>query len=164
VADVKLLNFFRYMSMGATITVGLVILVSVFVQNFWCRYLCPYGALLALFSLASPVRIRRSAALCIDCAKCARDCPAQLPVDRLIAIRSAECTACMQCVAACPAAGALELSAGKRRIPAWMVAAAIAIVFFGVCGWAQWTGHWDTDLPARVYLELVPRADEFRHP
>src|ERR1035437_8790231 len=41
-------------------------------QNFWCRYLCPYGALMGLVSLASPLRIRRETSLCIDCGKCAK--------------------------------------------------------------------------------------------
>ena len=51
------------------------VVASVFVQNFWCRYLCPYGALLGLTSLLSPLRIRREPAACIDCAKCAKACP-----------------------------------------------------------------------------------------
>ena len=66
---------------------ALLVLASVFVQNFWCRYLCPYGALMGLAALASPLRIRREASLCIDCAKCAKACPSALPVDRLVAIR-----------------------------------------------------------------------------
>ena len=41
------------------IVVALLVLASVFVQNFWCRYLCPYGALMGLAALASPLRIRR---------------------------------------------------------------------------------------------------------
>jgi polyferredoxin len=165
IADVKLLNFFRYLSIGGAIALVLLVVLSVFVQNFWCRYLCPYGALLGLFSLASPLRIRRSTTLCIDCGKCSRECPSVLPVDRLVTIRSAECTGCMQCVAACPVASTLVMSApGIRMVPAWAIGAVIAVVFFGLYGLAEWTGHWDTELPHNVYMELVPRAQEFRHP
>ena len=89
---------------------AVLMLGSIFVQNFWCRYFCPYGALMGLVSLVSPLRIRRQSDLCIDCAKCAKACPSALPVDRLVTIRSAECIGCMQCVAACPAEGALFLS------------------------------------------------------
>src|SRR5204863_7301682 len=113
IADVKLLNFFRYLSIGGAIALVLLVVLSVFVQNFWCRYLCPYGALMGLVSVASPLRIRREASLCIDCGKCAKACPSALPVDRLVTIRSAECTGCLQCVAECPAAGALFLSAPR---------------------------------------------------
>jgi len=165
VDDVKMLNFFRHLGAVGVAVMALLAAASLFVENFWCRYLCPYGALMGLASLASPLRIRRDPDLCIDCAKCAKACPSALPVDRLIAIQSAECTGCMQCVAECPAAGALFLSAPARKpVPAWLMAAGIAAIFLGVCAAAQWTGHWRTVLPQSVYMNLVPRADEFTHP
>ena len=165
VDDVKMLNFFRFLGATGGIVVGLLVMASVFVQNFWCRYLCPYGALMGFASLASPLAIRRDTSLCIDCGKCAKACPSALPVDQLIQIRSAECTGCLQCVAVCPAAGALVMAApGRKRVPAWVMAAGTAAVFLGLCGFAQWTGHWATDLPARIYFELIPHANEFMHP
>jgi len=112
-----------------------------------------------------PLRIRRDATLCIDCGKCERACPSALPVDRLVSIRSAECIGCLQCVAACPAEGALFLSAPRRRrVPAWSMAAGVAALFLGAYAYARSTGHWDTDLPDRIYTQLVPHADEFEHP
>jgi hypothetical protein len=44
-ADVKMLDFFRDLSLTSAMVLAFLILASVFVQNFWCRYLCPYGAL-----------------------------------------------------------------------------------------------------------------------
>jgi polyferredoxin len=165
VADVKMLNFFRHLTAGAAATIGVLILTSFFVQNFWCRYLCPYGALMSLPALLSPLRIRRDAQACIDCGKCAKACPALLPVDKLVQIRSAECTGCLECIAVCPAEGALKLSApGRRRVPAWAVAATMAALFIGVCGYAQVQGYWHTFTPEQVYLNLIPRASEFSHP
>jgi polyferredoxin len=164
VADVKMLNFFRYLSTTAAVVLVILLVLSVLVQNFWCRYLCPYGALMGLASLLSPLRIKREPNLCIDCAKCAKACPSVLPVDELISVRSAECTGCLECVAACPAEGALQLCAPKARVPAWAVAAGIAVLFFGIVGYARLNGHWDSDLPQQLYFELVPRAAEFSHP
>ena len=163
--DVRMLNFFRFLGVTAAVVLAILVFASVFVQNVWCRYLCPYGALLGLFSMAGPLRIRRVEALCIDCGKCAKACPSNLPVDRLVTIRSAECTGCLECVAECPAAGALWMSApGRKRISPWAFAAGIAILFVGITGYAQWTGHWRTDLPSRIYLELIPQAAEITHP
>ena len=59
IADVKMLNFFRTLGMVGAIVLAILVVASVLVQNFWCRYLCPYGALLGLTSLFSPMRIRR---------------------------------------------------------------------------------------------------------
>jgi polyferredoxin len=168
VADVKMLDFFRYMGVTAAVVVGVLLIASIFVQNFWCRYLCPYGALMGLASMLSPMRIRRTPEKCIDCAKCAKACPSQLPVDRLVQIRSAECIGCMECVSVCPAEGALEMAAmlptKRMRVEPWVFAAGIAAIFFGFVGLAMFTGHWHTPVPDEVYRELVPRAREFGHP
>jgi polyferredoxin len=165
VADVKMLNFFRFIGSTGAITLAALVVLSVLVKNFWCRYLCPYGALMGLAALLSPSRIRRDVERCIDCAKCARACPALLPVDRLVTVRSAECTACLECVAVCPAKGALYMSLPRRRrLPAWVLAAGIAALFFGIVAVAKLTGSWQTVLPDAVYHELVPRSGEFAHP
>jgi len=165
VEDVRMLNFFRFLGLTGGVVMAVLVIASVLVENVWCRYLCPYGALLGLVSLASPLRIRRVPSACIDCGKCARVCPSALPVDRLITIRSAECTACLECVAACPAAGALWLAAPRKKpVPAWALAAAIVVLFLGITGYARWSGHWRSELPSRVYSELIPQANEWNHP
>jgi polyferredoxin len=165
VDDVKMLNFFRYLGLTGGVVMASIVVASVFVRNFWCRYLCPYGALMGLTALASPLRIRRNESACIDCGKCAKACPSALPVDRLVTIASAECTGCFECVAECPAAGALLMAAPKsRRVPAWAVAVGTVGLFLGLVGYAQWRGYWRTDLPSQVYSALIPHANEFTHP
>ena len=172
IADVKMLNFFRMIGETGAIVISILILASVFIQNFWCRYLCPYGALLGLASLLSPLGIRRNAETCIDCSKCAKACPSALPVDKLLTIRSAECTGCLECVAVCPAQAALYMSARTfpgssergRKVPAWAMAAAIATLFLGIVGYAKLEGHWNSDVPTATYQKLVPHANEAQHP
>lgn len=170
-ADVRMLNFFRYLGETAAIFLGILVIASVLVQNFWCRYLCPYGALLGIVSFFSPLRIRRSKENCIDCAKCAKACPSALPVDKLITIKSAECTGCLECVAVCPAEGALQMSLPRctRRhdeghLPAWAMAVAIAMLFLGVVGFAKSAGYWNGNVPDYVYRQLVPQANDVSHP
>jgi polyferredoxin len=172
IADVKMLNFFRHIGETGLIVLGIFVLASIFIQNFWCRFLCPYGALLGLTSWLSPTRIRRNTETCIDCAKCTKACPAALPVDKLVQIRSVECTGCLECVAVCPAQNALSLSlpsliapkTNRHPLPAWAVAAGIAALFLGVTGFAKATGHWNSSIPTAVYQRLVPNADQAAHP
>jgi len=172
IADVKMLNFFRFMGGTALGVIGFLLAASLFIPNFWCRFLCPYGALLGLTSLFSPVRVRRNPPACIDCAKCARACPALLPVDRLLSVKSSECTGCMLCVAVCPAENALVMdlprvfapSRKRPRLPAWAMAAAVALLFLGITGFAKLTGHWNSDVPEVVYRHFVPHANQATHP
>ncbi len=182
IADVRMLNFFRHIGETGAIVLGVLVVASLFIQNFWCRYLCPYGALLGIVSLASPTRIRRNPETCIDCAKCAKACPSALPVDKLVTIKSAECTGCLG-VAVCPAKDTLSLAlpgfldvttAGEDgrgrpslrpvKVPVWAMAAAIAALFFGVAGFAESAGYWDSHVPRALYQQLVPHADEAQHP
>ena len=176
IADVKMLDFFRGIGWVGLAVIGGLILMSIHIQNFWCRYLCPYGALTGLVSLLSPVKIRRDAEACINCGKCSRACPSHLQVDQLVQIRSAECTACMACVAACPVENALQLSLPPRKaadpVERWRgqairprtAVAILAVIFFGLILVARLSGHWQTHVPRDVYMQLVPHADEVSHP
>jgi polyferredoxin len=173
VADVKMLNFFRFMGETGWVVLGVLVLAALFMQNFWCRYLCPYGALLGIASLFRPLRIRRAPETCIDCAKCGNVCPSSLPVDQLISIKSADCTGCLECLAVCPAEGALEMAVPqalaartekKGGMPAWAFAVGVAALFFGIVGFAKTEGHWNSDIPQAVYQKLVPHANEAAHP
>jgi polyferredoxin len=174
--DVKMMNFFRDMGITAAVVIALLVLLSMLVQNFWCRYLCPYGALMGLASLLSPVKIRRDAEACIDCSKCSKACPAGLAVDQLVQIRTVECTACMACVSVCPAQDALQFALPpreaataaerwrRRSLKPLAVCAVLAYFFFGAVLLARVTNHWQTILPEQVYMHLVPRANQLTHP
>jgi polyferredoxin len=115
-----------------TFVVALLFL-SVFFQMPWCRYLCPYGALLGLVSMASLLKIRRSPHHCVRCHQCDHRCPANLPVMLRTVVRSPECFACYRCVDGCPAPGALALAdPGKRTVPAWLTGVMVTLSLLAV--------------------------------
>ncbi|MCF8432071.1 MAG: 4Fe-4S binding protein, partial [Melioribacteraceae bacterium] len=98
VADVKMWYFFADISKTSLIVISVLFFLSIFIRNFWCRFLCPYGALLGIFSLLSPQKITRDPISCIDCALCAKACPSNIKVDKVKTVFSDECSTCMSCV------------------------------------------------------------------
>jgi polyferredoxin len=166
VADVKMLLFFAQIG-----TVGAIVLLSlaglsIFINGFWCRYLCPYGALLGLFSWLSPVRVRRNAQTCIDCGKCAKVCPARLPVDTKLAIISVECTGCMQCVEACPVVDCLHMGTPNWKPAPKRVALLVAGIFVFLVLVAQITDHWQSNITDEAYRHHIQNLDnpDYSHP
>ena len=162
VADLKLYLFFARMSgLGLAVLLALALL-STLVQGFWCRSLCPYGALLGALSFLSPVRIARARASCIDCGKCTRACPAGIQVHRAGKVWSDECTACYQCVEACPVPATLAMRApGGRAIPARVFAALVVGLFLAVTGAAMLAGHWRTSVTRAEYLQRMRELDRY---
>jgi len=166
VAEVKMGLFFVNLGqIGITVMVILVV-GSVLIQGLWCRYLCPYGALLGLFSWMSPVRVRRTVESCIDCSLCDEACMARLPISRLSVVRSVECTGCVDCLAVCPVQGTLELAAGPRRMGIPTYAAAVVLLFLLGTTAARVTGHWQNGIGDQEYVERFQQIDspEYGHP
>jgi len=148
-ADIKMLVFFLNISTTGILIFGFLIIMSILFEHFWCRYLCPYGALLGLLGWFSPSKIRRQAHQCIDCGNCDRVCPGQLKVSKSGKINSPECNGCLDCIESCPVTGALDYGftgrsgigsvEGKHILPAAMLA-----VFILVIAVAMLTGNWNS--------------------
>jgi polyferredoxin len=80
---------------------GLIVSANALSPRFWCRNLCPLGALLSLFSRFPLLRKRMSEA-CDYCQVCTNLCRMQAIDSRTIRTDSRECILCMSCVASCP--------------------------------------------------------------
>ena len=111
-----LFNFFTREVAWTAIAVLLgTMVLSLFVERPWCKYLCPYGALLGLFNLIRVFPVRRREETCINCKKCDAACPMQIKVSTGKAVRDHQCISCHEClsVAACPVKDTVIVSAGK---------------------------------------------------
>ncbi|MDE7324563.1 MAG: 4Fe-4S binding protein [Lachnospiraceae bacterium] len=78
----------------------LTILACVFIFRFFCKTLCPLGAIYGLLNRISIYHLEVDRQSCIKCGKCARTC--KMDVDPVTAPNSAECIRCGACAAACP--------------------------------------------------------------
>lgn len=161
VADVKMYLFFAGIGGAAIWTINILMLLSVFIKNFWCRALCPYGALLGIVSWLSPLKITRTTSTCIDCTLCTKACPAGINVHRATRVWSDECMSCLVCVEACPVKNTLAMKAGvrSRPVPGWVFGLLVAGVFVAVTGLAVVTGHWQNDISRAEYLRRFGQID-----
>ena len=165
VADVKMGLFFADIGTTGLVVVGSLAAGSVFINGLWCRYLCPYGALLGLFSWASPTRIRRNAETCVSCGLCDKACMARLPVSSKSSIMSVECTGCLNCVAVCPVNDALAVHVGRRPVaPVAYAAAVVGLLLAGYVG-ARVTGHWNNAIADAEYVQRIQsiESSEYGH-
>ncbi len=153
IADISMLYFFTRISLFALVVILVLLLLSVFIKNFWCRYLCPYGALMGFLSLFSPAKITRNVDTCTDCRACTEACPARIIVHKKTRIRSDECTACLTCTSVCPEPDTLSLKfySSKKRISAKLLAVLILLIFLLFTGWARLTGHWQNKISVQQY-------------
>lgn len=166
VADLKMYYFFADISRFALIVIGSLILLSVFIKNFWCRFLCPYGALLGLISFLSPNKIKRNPLSCIDCGLCNKACPSNIKIDKVKTVISDECTSCLNCIDACPVADTLYVSSliTKKKQSKKKIAIAIVLIFMAVTGIGMLTGHWQNDITRNEYLIDYKYMNTYGHP
>jgi polyferredoxin len=157
VTDIKMLLFFTKISEFALWTLILLVALSIVIKNFWCRYLCPYGALLGFLSIFSPVKVTRNKETCTDCQKCTKVCPHLIQVHTLERVISDECTGCALCVDSCPEEHTLEFKVTKksRPIPTWAIGLTIVLIFFLGTTIARISGHWHNGITNQEYQRRV---------
>lgn len=151
-------------SVWAESAVGLILLVitligSLVYDRFFCKYLCPMGALYGIIGKISPFKVVRNEDSCISCGKCNNVCPVNIDVQHLKEVKSAECINCQICVLSCPKAGALESKEGSKAVKPLVVLALVLVLFFGSIFAFQAAGIY-TLLPKQLQAgETIPVAE-----
>ncbi len=87
------------------------IVTSMLVDRFWCKYLCPLGALLAIFNKFAPLTIAVDNHRCVACRRCETDCPMDIP-ETWENTNSLECIRCMECVETCALPDTMTIELG----------------------------------------------------
>jgi polyferredoxin len=105
---------FGHGSAGMISLIVLVILIvgAFVVPMFFCRYLCPLGAVFDPFSRIGFIKINRNDSTCTSCGNCNDACPHDIPVMTLAKVRHRDCTNCLECMDACPEKDTLLIRAG----------------------------------------------------
>ena len=103
------------LALSGVIVLLVVVVMSLVVERPFCKYACPFGAVLGLTNLFRVFGIRRNGATCINCSACDRACPMNIPVSGSGTVRDHQCIACLKCTSeqACPVAATVELRVGR---------------------------------------------------
>lgn len=152
-ADAKMLLFFLHPSPTVAGTLVLLVASSFVFPNIWCRYLCPYGALLGLLAFAGP-SVQRNEALCIGCKECETTCPAALRIAEKKIIRHPDCIGCMECISVCPQHGCLETSLAGKKIHVLVIPICTVLFFLLIWFAARLSGHWESSLSPVVFKNV----------
>lgn len=156
-ADARMLLFFTRPGLTAVLVLGGLLLLGLVFRGSFCRWLCPYGALLGLLAKVGPTSLRRDADTCTGCGRCRTVCPVDLPVDA--GPRPLTCSGCAACVTACPkSARAVEFRFAGRRAPWWLTAGGVCAVFLLAYVAANALGAWDTSVPRTMLARLYAAA------
>jgi MauM/NapG family ferredoxin protein len=87
-------------------TIGLIFLLILFLNRirprFWCRTLCPLGALLGIFSRFSILKLEKYPEKCTNCQLCTRHCQGAASPKPGQEWETAECLTCFNCHNVCP--------------------------------------------------------------
>lgn len=73
------------------------IVLSIFIYRFFCRFICPLGAILGFFNKISFIGVKLEEKKCIECGLCLQTCPMDIRK-----VGDHECISCGACVPVCP--------------------------------------------------------------
>ncbi|MDA8441766.1 MAG: 4Fe-4S binding protein [Peptococcaceae bacterium] len=122
------------------VVLGLTIVFSLLVERFWCKYLCPLGAILAPLAKLGILQVSKTEA-CSQCNTCLNGCPMGLS-----AIGELGCVNCMECVSSChkPQATVVQLGKIKRPLAHGLVPVTGVLLGVGLVLGSMGMGIWET--------------------
>jgi polyferredoxin len=111
---------FRQAYFHTILTIGLLFVIVIILNRiftrFWCRGICPLGALLGIFSRFSILSLEKNKATCDSCKLCMVHCQGADNPEIGAKWRQAECHLCLNCQASCPT-GSLKFKLFPEHIP-----------------------------------------------
>lgn len=124
------------------LTIG-VLIGAIFINRFFCRYLCPLGATMNLFTKLGLTKITRNKKNCNGCKKCDKVCPMSVKVHDVNFINDVECINCNLCVNGCPKKS-LSIKIFNKIISPMQYILLLMMLFFLIIGMSKAFGLWQS--------------------
>ena len=164
-----------------------ILLLGLLQRRFWCRYLCPSGALLSLVGLVRVFGRKVDMQKCNGCSRCVTSCTfAAIPSDN-ISVSLTDCVTCLECKSLCPQGAisfGLNNQASDTAVPivvpelTWQRRRFFQVMLFGITGffsilivraWNAFTNPHDNlirppgSVPEEIFLKRCVRCGECLH-
>lgn len=115
---------------------GFVILVfitigAMFIERFFCKYLCPLGAVLTITSKLRLFKIKKLTDKCGKCRVCTNNCPMGIKLYKMEKVNTGECINCLRCTEVCPRKNA-QASFNDIEINSTLASTVVVAAFVGL--------------------------------
>ncbi|ABR36601.1 4Fe-4S binding protein [Clostridium beijerinckii] len=129
----------------SNLLVGLIFLIlitigSAFIERFFCRYLCPLGAIFSIISKIGIVKINKPKADCGKCRACTMNCSMGLPLYKVDCVKGGECINCLKCTEVCYRNNA-NVNVLGRDLDAKLTGSVAMATFLGIYGLTNFAGN-----------------------
>jgi NosR/NirI family nitrous oxide reductase transcriptional regulator len=118
-----IINYFIGFVLLAFITLG-----AIYIERFFCKYLCPLGAIFSIISKFRKIKIDKPTEKCGKCRVCTNNCAMGINLYKMEQVSSGECINCLKCIDVCPRSNPKTSYMDENFNPAY--ASSIAIVAF----------------------------------
>jgi polyferredoxin len=111
-----LFNFYTgEVAIQALVILAVTAIGSLFVERPWCKYLCPYGALLGFTNKFKFFKLKRNENMCISCNQCNQACPMNIDVESSKKVTQLQCISCFECTSenTCPIPETVNIKWGE---------------------------------------------------
>lgn len=114
----------------AIITMG-----ALFIERFFCRYICPFGAIFAIVDRLHFFELHKPSEKCGKCRRCTNECPMGISLYKGDEIKSGECIKCFRCTSICSRKN-VKIKIFNKEVNKYVVSCAvillIVILFFAI--------------------------------
>jgi len=110
------------------VLLGLITVGAIYIERFFCRYLCPLGAFFAITSKLRRIKVVKPTEKCGKCRVCTNNCAMGINLYKTEQVSSGECINCFKCIEVCPRANTKVIIKDENIDPVY--ASSMAIVAF----------------------------------